>query len=74
MMGTTKPGRILSACLVLAMFVAGAGAEMALAQGKVTAPEKFFGFQLGADRKIARWDESSSTTSCSRRRARRSRS
>jgi len=27
------------------------------AQGQVTSPEKFFGFQLGADRKIARWDK-----------------
>ncbi len=25
--------------------------------GKVTSPEEFFGFQLGADRKIARWDK-----------------
>jgi hypothetical protein len=27
------------------------------AQAQVTAPEKFFGFQLGSDRKIARWDK-----------------
>jgi len=27
------------------------------AQTKVTSPEEHFGFQLGADRKIARWDE-----------------
>jgi hypothetical protein len=25
--------------------------------GKVTSPEEFFGFQMGADRKIARWDK-----------------
>ena len=25
--------------------------------GKVTSPEEFFGFQLGTDRKIARWDK-----------------
>src|ERR1700733_12984896 len=24
---------------------------------KITSPEKFFGFQLGADRKMARWDK-----------------
>src|ERR1700745_1074791 len=29
----------------------------AQAQNQVTAPEKFFGFQLGADRKMARWDK-----------------
>ena len=29
----------------------------AAAQGQITPPEKFFGFQLGADRKIARWDK-----------------
>src|SRR5580698_6730007 len=27
------------------------------AQSAVTSPEKFFGFQLGADRKMARWDK-----------------
>ncbi len=27
------------------------------AQAQVTPPEKFFGFQLGSDRKIARWDK-----------------
>jgi len=29
----------------------------AVAPSQITAPEKFFGFQLGADRKIARWDK-----------------
>ena len=24
---------------------------------EITAPEKFFGFQLGADKKMARWDK-----------------
>jgi len=28
-----------------------------VAQSTVTSPEKFFGFQLGADRKMARWDK-----------------
>ena len=27
------------------------------AQSTVTPPEKFFGFQLGADNKMARWDK-----------------
>jgi len=26
------------------------------AQEKVTTPENFFGFKMGADRKLARWD------------------
>ncbi len=28
-----------------------------MSSGQVTSPEKFFGFPLGADRKIARWDK-----------------
>ncbi len=32
-------------------------ALVAVAHSQVTSPEKFFGFQLGADRKIARWDK-----------------
>ncbi len=28
-----------------------------VAGGQITSPEKFFGFQLGADRKMARWDK-----------------
>ena len=39
----------LSLCLALATF--------APAQAQITSPEKFFGFQLGADRKMARWDK-----------------
>ena len=27
------------------------------AQAQITSPEKFFGFQMGADRKMARWDK-----------------
>jgi len=38
---------ILTALLIL---------ETAFAQ-EITAPEKFFGFQLGADKKMARWDK-----------------
>jgi len=29
----------------------------AVAQKKITTPEKFFGFQMGADKKLARWDK-----------------
>ena len=32
-------------------------AAQAPSQSQVTSPEKFFGFQMGADRKIARWDK-----------------
>jgi hypothetical protein len=32
-------------------------AQSTVAQGQVTPPEKFFGFQLGSDRKMARWDK-----------------
>ena len=38
---------ILSAVLIL---------RAAIAQ-EITTPEKFFGFQLGADKKMARWDK-----------------
>ena len=31
--------------------------EPLAAQGQVTSPEQFFGFRMGADRKIARWDK-----------------
>ncbi len=27
------------------------------AQNKITSPEEFFGFQMGADYKLARWDK-----------------
>jgi len=28
-----------------------------LLSAQITPPDKFFGFQLGADRKMARWDK-----------------
>ncbi|MCX6615563.1 MAG: M14 family metallopeptidase [Acidobacteria bacterium] len=31
--------------------------SLAQAQSRITSPEKFFGFQLGSDRKMARWDK-----------------
>jgi hypothetical protein len=42
---------------VLILIVFGFMAQIAPAQNKVTSPEEFFGFQLGSDRKIARWDK-----------------
>jgi Zinc carboxypeptidase len=51
---------IRSACLALALIAllaTSAFTSTLLAQSTVTSPEKFFGFQLGADRKMARWDK-----------------
>lgn len=51
--------RLPLAFLVLALAVAGSGRAPAVAQAQrqVTSPEKFFGFQMGADRKLVRWDK-----------------
>jgi len=32
-------------------------AQIAISQTKITSPDEFFGFQLGSDRNIARWDK-----------------
>ena len=42
---------------LLAPALAGLGLLAPAAQGQITSPEKHFGFQLGSDRKIARWDQ-----------------
>jgi hypothetical protein len=42
---------------VLVLVLLGTTALIAPAQEMVTSPEEFFGFKLGADRKIARWDK-----------------
>jgi hypothetical protein len=47
--------RTLRSALALALLVATSATSL-FAQ-TVTSPEKFFGFQLGADRKMARWDK-----------------
>jgi hypothetical protein len=39
------------------LVVLGLSVQFAVAQNKVTSPDEFFGFQLGSDRKIARWDK-----------------
>ena len=46
-----------AAFALAAVFVVSTLATRPSAQAPVTTPEKFFGFQLGADRKIARWDK-----------------
>ncbi len=43
--------------LVLVIFIIGFITGTAEAQKKVTSPKDFFGFELGSDRKIARWDK-----------------
>ena len=43
--------------LGLVLLVLGFLTQTAEAQKKITSPEEFFGFQLGSDRKIARWDK-----------------
>lgn len=50
---------VARAVLALVLVLAGSGlATLAVhAQGQVTPPDKFFGFRMGADRKIARWDK-----------------
>jgi hypothetical protein len=49
--------RVLCSLLALALVGSAAVGLRAQAQVPVTSPEKFFGFQMGADRKIARWDK-----------------
>ena len=43
--------------LALVLLVLGFWTQIAGAQKKVTSPKEFFGFELGSDRKIARWDK-----------------
>ncbi|MGB7294630.1 MAG: M14 metallopeptidase family protein [Candidatus Aminicenantales bacterium] len=43
--------------LVLLLAFSGLSIPIAARQKKVTSPEEFFGFRLGSDRKIARWDK-----------------
>jgi len=42
---------------MLALVILGFVTQIANAQQKITSPEEFFSFQLGSDRKIARWDK-----------------
>jgi hypothetical protein len=43
--------------IALMFIVLGSMTQIAAAQKKVTTPEDFFGFRLGSDKKIARWDK-----------------
>lgn len=49
--------QIYLAYLVLVLVSSGFLAPLVKAQNKVTSPREFFGFELGSDRKIARWDK-----------------
>ncbi|HSK09468.1 MAG TPA: hypothetical protein VK911_07820, partial [Vicinamibacterales bacterium] len=43
--------------LVALLLLGSAGSAPVCGQDQVTSPDRFFGFQMGADRKIARWDK-----------------
>jgi hypothetical protein len=52
--------RLTAVVLGVLLSVSGAFSQIGHAQaqgGAVTSPEKFFGFQMGADRKLANWDK-----------------
>jgi hypothetical protein len=51
--------RLAMASVVVALALAGAGLteRVTQAQAQITSPEKFFGFQMGADRRLVRWDK-----------------
>ena len=51
--------RLATAAVALALVAAAAGMteRETQAQAQITSPEKFFGFQMGADRKLVRWDK-----------------
>lgn len=55
-MSRTIRGIPAVSCLLAAALILSSLPAQAAPQGAVTSPEKFFGFQLGSDRKIARWD------------------
>src|SRR5688572_19142309 len=52
--------RLTTLLLGVVLSVSGAFSQVGLAQGQtasVPSPDKFFGFQMGADRKLANWDK-----------------
>jgi hypothetical protein len=57
MRGKAKTARSPLVLLALALAASGLIVASAQAQSSVAPPEKFFRFQLGADRHIARWDK-----------------
>ena len=57
MRNTTKPVRTYFIGFLLLLISYTFLSPFAEAQQKVTSPEEYFGFQLGSDRNIARWDK-----------------
>ncbi len=53
---TLKTRFIVSSCALGALLM-GSSLASAQAVNEVTSPDEFFGFQLGTDRKLARWDK-----------------
>ncbi|HEX9563027.1 MAG TPA: M14 metallopeptidase family protein, partial [Gemmatimonadaceae bacterium] len=52
------PNRAFPILLAFALALPSLTSRIALAQTpQITSPERFFGFQMGADRKLARWDK-----------------
>ena len=47
----SRYGVLLLACLAFSGFT-----SLSHAQEAITSPESYFGFRMGSDRKIARWD------------------
>jgi hypothetical protein len=57
MNGICRRLAVASVALALALGAFGLTEGVTQAQTRVTSPEKFFGFQMGADRKLVRWDK-----------------
>ena len=51
-----KPSRVSSRFVLLLLALTVALPALVLGQ-QIPSPETFFGFQMGADRKLARWDK-----------------
>ena len=52
-----RRSRRIAILITVSILVLGFMAPISKAQEKVTSPEEFFGFQLGSDKKIARYSE-----------------
>lgn len=52
-----KPSGRIAILITVSFLVTGFVAPILRAQAKITSPEEFFGFKLGSDKKIARWDK-----------------
>ena len=57
MNGITRRLPVATVVLAMALAAVGMTERVTQAQAQITSPEKFFGFQMGADRKLVRWDK-----------------